>query len=708
MRRLRRVAILAFTMVLAFVLVACGGSASSTDGSAAGSQSASTASETKAKGLVGKPWITSVLAGNLPIEQPEAKDDLYMHYAYDYLADHQLTGGNAMEEHFNELRDATTALIKDESKKGHDLEQLRILYNQAADTEKLNATGLSEVQPYLDRIDATTSLAELNAVLVANDFPFSPFISAQVKPSDTRSTNAVSLNPNFLLCNADIVGGTYYQDTDDQMAQKAAEAQFALANAFTSADFESMGMDSESIQSALAKVTEFEKQHGKHLQSNSTYVKKDFGALAQDMRSDTFTLEELCSLCPNFPMRETLANLKKDQSERYTASRQWLEAFNGVWTEENFDAIKLMTKAKVLSETRPYRGTPVSKETSERIAKINESLGPAAYRACDNLNTLAQVLAKTYVDECLPAGTKERLAQLSQEVVNTYKDLVNNTKWISEESKQRVEEKLDHMTLNVLEPVDGYFDYSGLNLVPTDQGGTAFSNYLACKQYRYDCEAKLVGQPASKGCIWYGIAPTTGNAFYDVEDNSINVLPGYLTSLVYKDGMGIEELLSDVGLTIGHEISHGFDYQGAQVDAYGAPNPIFTEADVSKFLDKNAKLAEYYSGIELMPGVMADGKRLAAETCADLCGLQAVLEIAGKSENFDYVKFFNSMSNIWAQVIPEQLFAAHAADTHPLNYLRINVNAQMFDPIYSKLGVVEGNGMYLAPDKRIVVWGPNA
>ena len=77
-----------------------------------------------------------------------------------------------------------------------------------------------------------------------------------------------------------------------------------------------------------------------------------------------------------------------------------------------------------------------------------------------------------------------------------------------------------------------------------------------------------------------------------------------------------------------------------------------------------------------------------------------MLEIAGKSENFDYVKFFNSMSNIWAQVIPEPLFAAYAADTHPLNYLRINVNAQMFDPIYSKLGVVEGNGMYLAPDKR--------
>jgi len=40
--------------------------------------------------------------------------------------------------------------------------------------------------------------------------------------------------------------------------------------------------------------------------------------------------------------------------------------------------------------------------------------------------------------------------------------------------------------------------------------------------------------------------------------------------------------------------------------------------------------------------------------------------------------------------------------------LRVNVNAQMLDPIYDVLGVAEGDGMYLAPEQRIVIWGPNA
>ena len=32
----------------------------------------------------------------------------------------------------------------------------------------------------------------------------------------------------------------------------------------------------------------------------------------------------------------------------------------------------------------------------------------------------------------------------------------------------------------------------------------------------------------------------------------------------------------------------------------------------------------------------------------------------------------------------------------------------MYDMMYDTLGVAEGDGMYLAPDKRIAIWGANA
>lgn len=47
-------------------------------------------------------------------------------------------------------------------------------------------------------------------------------------------------------------------------------------------------------------------------------------------------------------------------------------------------------------------------------------------------------------------------------------------------------------------------------------------------------------------------------------------------------------------------------------------------------------------------------------------------------------------------------------DTHPFGNLRVNVNAQMLDEVYEAFDIVEGDGMYLTPEERIVIWGPNA
>lgn len=88
--------------------------------------------------------------------------------------------------------------------------------------------------------------------------------------------------------------------------------------------------------------------------------------------------------------------------------------------------------------------------------------------------------------------------------------------------------------------------------------------------------------------------------------------------------------------------------------------------------------------------------------------MQVILQIAAEDKDFDYDKFLSSVAKAYAQVITEEDFAYYAADIHPMGNLRMNVNVQMFDTIYDKFGITEGNGMYLAPKKRIAMWGPNA
>ena len=709
--RFKRIAAMVIALVMAVSLVACGGGMGGSSPAPAGDESANQNAGTAvvAPGeLAGKPWVTSIVQGNLPAERPVAKDDLYTHYAYDYLASHQERPGDQLEDHAAEIKSANLAVITDGSKTGHDLDQLRIFFNQAADFKKLKETGLSEVQPYLDRIAAVSSIEEMNELLLAEDFPFSPFILPVLTLSDTREVNIVSINPNLVLSDPLLVGGMYYQNSDDPQKQESIDRTLLIMGSDALLDLYAQGMEADEVMAAYEKIRDFEKSYAKHLDYSGRYSTQAFGAAAESARASYITPDELYGECPNFPMKAMLKKLGMDGSPLYNSSEGWVEAFNEKWTNENLDAIKQIASLKVLNETRPYRDPSGVNQVNEQSGLPALDAESFAYNACDNMNTFAIVLGNTYVNEALGANAKERLTKLSQDIVNTYKDLVGNTAWVGEESRARAIEKLDHMTLNVLEPTGGYYDFGGLELTPTDAGGTLLGNYLKLKQYRQDQTSKMVGKPAVPAILWFSVKPTLNNAFYDSTSNSINICPGYVTSLVYSDEMSDTSILAGIGTTIGHEISHGFDYAGAQYDAYGTPNPMFTDADADAFVKKCSELAAYYSGIEALPGLMVDGENVKTEAAADLCGMQAALEIAGKSEGVDYDEFFTTYSLMWAQTVPGDNLPSLLLDTHPLNNVRTNVSTQMFDPIYEKLGVKEGDGMYLAPDKRINVWGPNA
>ena len=109
-----------------------------------------------------------------------------------------------------------------------------------------------------------------------------------------------------------------------------------------------------------------------------------------------------------------------------------------------------------------------------------------------------------------------------------------------------------------------------------------------------------------------------------------------------------------------------------------------------------------------MPGVKCDGQNLIAEAGADLSGMQVTLALGSKTDGFDYNQFCTKFGVTWAQVADQNTFVTLLADTHPLNNLRMNVCSQMCDEMYDAVGVKEGDGMYLAPEQRILFWGEKA
>ena len=169
--------------------------------------------------------------------------------------------------------------------------------------------------------------------------------------------------------------------------------------------------------------------------------------------------------------------------------------------------------------------------------------------------------------------------------------------------------------------------------------------------------------------------------------------------------MAKEQLYAGIGAIIGHEISHAFDTNGAQFDKDGNYSSWWTDEDYAAFQERAQKLINYYDGITVYGDEKAIGSLVQTEAIADMAGIKAMLTLAAKEENFDYKLFFDSYANIWKDIQTyEASYTQLTQDPHPLSYLRVNVTAQQYDEFYEAFDVKEGDGMYLAPEDRILIW----
>ncbi|MDO4538151.1 MAG: M13-type metalloendopeptidase [Coriobacteriales bacterium] len=699
------------TLLLAFTIALAGCATNASNSQAASSSSSSTAAATS-KELFGKPWVTSVEAGNLPAQAPAATDDLYTHYAYDWLAANQDASSYyaSMYDGAYDLQESVTNIINDASKTSHDLEQLRILYNQLKDRETIQKTGWAEVEPYIERVQKATTIEELNKVLAADDFPFCSFIFPAVSQYDTRKEPIVTIYPNFVCSDGVFYGGEHYHDSDDSEQNEARHSMLEETGRYVLARLTYIGKTEEEIADELARVIAFEKSYGAYADGPSMYLDMEYGAYAKALDREVYTLDELCAACPNFPLREIIEKVGMGDAKRYyPVNLEWLKKFSEAWATENLETIRTIVVARILYELEVCIELPEAEAQMASMGIEAPDAQTKAWNGCDRLTTFDHAIAKLYVYDVLGEDAKERLTKLSQNLVGAYKDIMAKTPWTSAESKARIAEKLDHLSLNILEPQGGYASYDSVNLVPSEAGGTALSNYLLLKKFHYEqAKAQLAG-PCLPNAAWEVLPATTASAIYDPLSNSISIYPGYVTSPMYTPDMTDAELMGTLSTTIANVISRGFDYIGSQTGAYGQAEPVLVGDDIKDFTTRTDKLASYYSTIEVAPGTNVIGTLVVGEAAADLCGVQATLQLGSADKSFDWEAFFSSYVGLCKEIMPEGYAVLFAmTNPYPAANVRINVSCQMFDEFYEHTGAKEGDGMYLAPEKRLAIWGENS
>ena len=115
-------------------------------------------------------------------------------------------------------------------------------------------------------------------------------------------------------------------------------------------------------------------------------------------------------------------------------------------------------------------------------------------------------------------------------------------------------------------------------------------------------------------------------------------------------------------------------------------------------------MIEEFEGIELEWGKV-NASLIVSENIADNGGMAVTLEIMSKMPNANYQEYFFNWARVWClKGRPEYLQMLLSVDVHAPAVLRANMTPRNFPDWYTTFDVTETDKMYIAPEKRVIIW----
>ena len=278
---------------------------------------------------------------------------------------------------------------------------------------------------------------------------------------------------------------------------------------------------------------------------------------------------------------------------------------------------------------------------------------------------------------------------------------------MSPATKKEALRKLDTYTIKVGYP-DKWRDYSNVVVRRDDLVGNVRRAAAADWAFYVD---------RSKGPVdksdWQ-MTPQTNDA-YNGSLRDIVFPAGILQAPIFDPHADPALNYGAVGAVIGHELTHGFDDQGRNIDASGALRDWWTAKDAAEFKRRAAVLGSLYAKFEPVPGVHINPGLTMGENIADLGGLAMALDayhvsLHGKPAPLlggltGDQRVFLGWAQAWAgKATPEEIKRLTVSDPHSWRKYRVNGVVRNIDAWYAAFKVKPGDRLYLAPAKRARIW----
>jgi putative endopeptidase len=229
-------------------------------------------------------------------------------------------------------------------------------------------------------------------------------------------------------------------------------------------------------------------------------------------------------------------------------------------------------------------------------------------------NNLGEALGQLYVKKYFTEDAKKRMLDLVNNLQKAFEIRITNLDWMSDSTKQVAKEKLNAFTKKIGYP-DKWRDYSKVTIDKTKY----FENLQSCAKNEFDYQINKVGKPVDR--TEWGMTPPTIDAYNNPTFNEI-VFPAGILQFPFFDPNADDAInYGGIGMVIGHEMTHGFDDQGAQYDKDGNLKLWWGKDDYAKFQAKSKQESAQYDSFTVLDSLHINGALTNGENIADLGGV---------------------------------------------------------------------------------------
>jgi endothelin-converting enzyme/putative endopeptidase len=572
-------------------------------------------------------------------------------------------------------------------------------YAACMDEARIDSLGVSPLKPLLAEIDAladTTGLQRMMGRFHEMDIP-APF-GVYASPDNHEPSRVIAF---VYASGLGLPDRDYYLKPEPRFAEARDKYRAHVAATFVLA-----GAGEADARAAAETVFAMEKALAE--------ASLDNVALRDPKATDhKMTVAALKALAPRFDWAAYLAAAGIPAVELNVNEPRFVQELDRQLAQAPLSTWKTYLRWHLLRSAAPWLSRSFREENFRlygahlRGAREMKPRWKHCVESTDEL--LGEALGRKYVERHFPPAAKARMQEMVRNLLLAMGDVIRGLDWMGPETRAKALEKLSTFNPKLGYP-DRWRDYGAVAI----SRDAFWSNVAAGRRHNVADDRAQIGKPVDRGR--WGMTPPTSNAYYNPSLNEIVFPAGILQPPAFDVDALDAVNYGAIGVVIGHEISHGFDDQGAQYDAQGRLKNWWTEADLKKFQDRGRCVVDQFEGYFIEPGIHHNGRLVLGESIGDLAGAKIAFlaykksrEGKGPEPTLDGLTPEQQFFVAWGQfrgdaIRPETQRLMVQSDPHPVAKYRVIGPVSNMPEFQAAFSCPAGAGMVRPPAARCEVW----